>query len=809
MQGRNPRGDECNSHRSGDRTPEVGDGVHVNSVRRVPQAAPRSPPSRPPRASHLWSRRPARKPPRLTNSLPLSKLDRMRGSRDGRSAGGLHTIARICPGLALIVALGVTLAYFKSARQPPSTTPVQHVVVIMEENHTFDNYFGDFPGVPSQWGVTEPVASDPLPHDLDHSGARIMAAIDGGKMDDFDPLGDVQYKKSDIPTYWAYASQYGLGENFFTSADANSTPNHIAMIASQTGGDFDTPPLKGCNSPINDVVLNRNVTSGSEYWAEPCYDIDSLPQELTSAGLTWKYYGQSPVWEAPLFVQPISNTTHYAATQVITDAKNNQLPAVSFVTPNGAIQSDHPPEPTQPAQKFVANVVNAIMESPAWSSTAIFLTWDDWGGFYDHVVPPAVDAIGLGPRVPLLVISPWAKVGYLSNDGYPDQYGEFSSFDKFIEENWNLPSLGERDSLAATSDLMDFFDFSGSPPNTTLIEPDLPYSAVLNVPGRTVVASGSTVFPAGGGPQTKFTYSVVYAHTKVPTTADLIIDPDTANSRTIAMSATKSISSTQTLYQATTELSPGPQTYAFSFSVGSQSWQLPLNNVPFSGPQVAPFDLSGPTVTDLGHGIEVGQPETFGVTYTSPTGTSPVTADVVIDGQDYAMTAAWGKASKGIKYKFTTSSMSEGDHFYQFLFNDGSGAQTFQEGHVFVTPIALRQSSVSPASGTTSTDFTFSTIYYGPEAATAVDAVVDGTTYPLTLVSGSPSSGATYSTTMTLSPGSHSFAFYATDGADQWGDPSLGGTYSGLEVSPSGQAPAKSTIVAPAPQIYPYDYDPN
>ena len=733
----------------------------------------------------------------------------MRGSGNGRTKHALDVIVRTCTGLAVIIAVGLIVTYSKNTRQSGATTPIQHVVVIMEENHTFDNYFGDFPGVPSKWGVTEPAASDPLPHDLDHTGARVMAAIDGGKMDDFDPLGDVQYKKSDIPTYWSYASQYGLGENFFTSADANSTPNHIAMIASQTGGNFNTPPVKGCDSPINDVVLNREATSGSEYWAEPCYHIDSIPEELSAAGLTWKYYGQSPVWEAPLFVQPISSKPHYAATQIITDAQKNALPAVSFVTPNGAVQSDHPPEPTQPAQDFVANVVNAIMKSPAWSSTAIFVTWDDWGGFYDHVVPPAVDAVGLGPRVPLLVISPWAKAGYISDDGYPNQHGEFSSFDKFIEENWKLPSLEERDSLSSTSDLMDFFDFSGHPPNTTLIEPNLAYAGVLSVPGRAVISEGSTVVPADGGPQSKFTYSVVYSNREAPTKADLVIDPGTSDSRTIPMSVTKVISATQSLYQATAKLSAGPQTYSFRFGAGSKSWQLPLNDVPFSGPQVASFALTDVTVTQSATGALLGRPLTVGVTYASDKGTLPVTADVVIDGKDYAMTDVSGTAAKGIKYKYTTSRLSEGDHYFQFLFNDGSGNQTFQEAHFSVTPIVFQQPHVSPTSGTTSTKFKFSTVYFGPKAATAVDVVVDGKAYPLSLVSGTPSSGAVYSTAVTLAGGRHTFAFYATDGPDQWSDPELGGTYSGLEVSTSGKAPARSRIMAPAPGNYPYDYDAN
>lgn len=109
----------------------------------------------------------------------------------------------------------------------------------MEENHTFDSYFGDFPGVAgTKWGVTEPEAPDPIPHDLSHTGPRAYAAIDGGAMDNSDPLGDVQYNQPDIPTYWAYAQNYGLGENFFTSVAGNSTPNHISVVAAQSGGEF-------------------------------------------------------------------------------------------------------------------------------------------------------------------------------------------------------------------------------------------------------------------------------------------------------------------------------------------------------------------------------------------------------------------------------------------------------------------------------------------------------------------------------------------------------------------------------------------
>ena len=175
-----------------------------------------------------------------------------------------------------------------------------------------------------------------------------------------------------------------------------------------------------------------------------------------------------------------------SSTQIITDAKANNLPNVSFVTPGEDSQSDHPPQPTQPAQNFVSSIVNAIMHSSEWNSTAIFVTWDDFGGWYDHVPPPQVDGIGLGPRVPLLVISPWAKPGYISS-----QQGEFASFDKFIEEVFSLPSLGARDSLASTSDLMDYFNFSQTP-DPKLIEAKLPYSNVLSVPNVGSAAVGSS-----------------------------------------------------------------------------------------------------------------------------------------------------------------------------------------------------------------------------------------------------------------------------------------------------------------------------
>ena len=670
----------------------------------------------------------------------------------------------------------------------------------MEENHTFDNYFGDFPGVGSQYALTEPAASNPAPHDIDHSGPRAMFAIDGGKMDGFDPLGDFQYKQSDIPVYWAYAQHYGLGENFYTDAASSSTPNHIAMIAGQTGSEDQTIHVNGCLSPANDVVLQRNA-AGNQSYGQPCYNINSIPAELSAAGRTWKYYGTAPVWNAPEYIQSIKNTPSVSSTQIITDAKNNQLPNVSFVTPGEDAQSDHPPQPTQPAQNFVSSVVNAIMHSTEWSSTAIFVTWDDFGGWYDHVPPPQVDGIGLGPRVPLLVISPWAKPGYIGA-----QQGEFASFDKFIEETFGLPSLGARDSLSSTSDLMDFFNFSQTP-DPKLIEPKLSYSNVLSVPNVTSAAIGSahasTVTPASGGPDTTFTFSVMYQNTATPTTHNVVID----GTDTVPMSLAGKVGKLDQ-YEATTKLAPGPHTYTFQFGAGTSSWQLPLNSVPFSGPQVLPFDITGFKVTPGTGAQQLGQPVTFSCIYTSPAGKTPVTANINIDNNVHALTAVKGTATTGIHYQYTAPALTQGTRYFQLQFDDGSGLRTIQEYSVDITPIYLQNSSVSPTSGSASTNFTFSTTYTGPDAATAVDVVVDGASHAMNLISGSPATGALYQATLTLPSGSHNFAFYATDGTNEWSDPVTPGTYTGLTVTAKGAAPVHSTIRAPRPDDAPYAYDP-
>lgn len=675
----------------------------------------------------------------------------------------------------------------------------------MLENHTLDSYFGDFPGVAgTKWGMQEPPAPNPMPSDVDHNGPATVAAIDGGKMDNFDPLGQVQYRPSDIPTYWAYAKHYGLGVNFFDDAETSSTPNHIAMAAAQTGGDFFTGNgIAGCNAPRNINVLNRNV-NGKETFGTPCYNINSIPEELTKAGLSWRFYGGGDLWNPAPYIKDISSTPPVRPQQIIADAKNNNLPNVSFVDPTAEQQSDHPPELIQPAENFAASVINAVMRSPAWSSTAIFLSWDDFGGFADHIPPPRVDGVGLGPRVPLVVISPWARRGYISHD-----QGEFASFDKFIEEVFGLPSLGARDALSSTSDLMDFFNFShpATPPNTKLIEPRRNFSTVLlpphDVAAARHVAPQSALVPQAGGPGTSYTYTVVYQGASVPTVHNVVVDGSP-----IAMKATKQLGGAHAVYQATTSLAPGQHTYSFEFSDGTGNWQLPVNNAQYSGPMVAPFDLANAKICTRTGVSQLGKPCTISVRYKSPAGLRPTAAKAVIDGIAHPMTAGSGTAATGMTYRYTTSSLTRGAHYLQLQFSDSSGEYRFPGDSFAVTPVLLHDASVSPQSGSTSTPFTFSVAYLGPQSATGVYVVVDGVAHPLSYVSGDPASGATYSATMTLPAGSHTFAFTASHDRSAWSNPRSPGVFSGLTVTAAGRPVAHTPITAPPPPdngAYAYD----
>jgi len=694
-----------------------------------------------------------------------------------------------------LVPLGIH-AISRSAKS--TTTPIKHVVVIMMENRTFDTLFGRFPGAN---GVTLPRASNPLEGDNDHTAPAALAAIDGGKMDGFLPWEEVQYTQQDIPNYWAYAQQFGLSDNFFTDVPTNSTPNHLAMIAAQSVGQFDGSHSSGCTSAQNALLYSKHV-NGNYFWNYPCYNVDTLPQELSANGISWKYYVDSPNWDAPRYFSALDGSPNdiQNSAQFVTDVKAGNMADVTFLTPIPA-QSDHPPANLTAGQDFVTNVVNTVSQSQYWSSTAIFLTWDDFGGFYDHVAPPQPDALGLGPRVPLIVISPYAKQGYISH-----QQGEFASFDKFVEENWSLPSLGQRDSLAQTSDLMDFFDFSQQP-RQPFIQSLLPYSKVLRIATVNTIdihgqPLGGTIVPRYGDTNTSYTYSVVYTLKQTPTVANITID-----GTSYPMTYIEKVS-TGSLYQYTTTLPLGMNhSFTFTFSDGKGgTTTLPQNGVPFPGPYVHPYTVSWNVTPKVALPTTVDH---FSATYTSTTDTPPTQAEVDIDGIAHQLTPKCTQNcdyTKGVQYTYS-STFPVGIHYTRFVFDDsqdGSDKQIFLgfEKPV-VAPITLTNSGVSPASGNSSTPFTFSTTYTEPydQAPTSALVYVDNTAYPMTCMSNcsTPSQGALYQTQMTLPSGSHKFFFVFVDPKSQsyWADPFDPDQYKGPNVGLNASSQGVGTLWVP------------
>jgi phospholipase C len=360
--------------------------------------------------------------------------------------------------------------------------PIQHTVFIIKENRTFDNYFGRFPNADgATTGVTStgqvvPLSSMPDSYqaNLCNGWACAMQAFNKGKMDKFDLTTGgtldayTQMTEQGISNYWAYARRFTLADHYFTSVHGPSLPNHLFTVAAQSGGVIDnvdnSTSGKNCDgSPSGTVSViddNGNVTQQS-----PCFEFQTLPDLLENAGVSWKYYGELSVLST---IRHISNSgllkqRMAASSQFMSDAANGNLPAVSWVLPPTGT-SEHPPESACTGENWTVELLNAVMQSSDWKTTAVFFTWDDFGGLYDHVPPPQVDRMGLGPRTPMLIISPFAKRGYVSHTVY-----EQSSILKFVERRYHLQPLTARD--RAASDTLDSFDFSQAPQPPLILSP--------------------------------------------------------------------------------------------------------------------------------------------------------------------------------------------------------------------------------------------------------------------------------------------------------------------------------------------------
>ncbi len=367
-----------------------------------------------------------------------------------------------------------------------------HIVVVVQENRTFDNLFATYPGAD---GTTVGKTHDGTRRLVKANLESIVSPSNGypywlraynhGKMNGFDtiPIGKVpgtyvyQYvNPAQIKPYWDLARQYVLADHVFQTQGSGSFSAHQDLIrggtninATQSLIDYPNGRPWGCDAPSGTV--STLITTSNEYLHYrgpfPCLTYRTLRDLFDAAGISWRYYaptvGQSfggDLWNAFDAISAVRFgpewQTNQASpeTKVFTDIDRDTLPAVSWVIPDYA-NSDHPGNTSDTGPSWVAQVVNAIGESDAWDSTAILVVWDDWGGWYDHVKPPGpLRAGGLGFRVPMLAVSPYAKQGYVSHRDY-----EFGSIVRFIEDNWDLGRLGTTDGTSADF-TNDFFDFS-------------------------------------------------------------------------------------------------------------------------------------------------------------------------------------------------------------------------------------------------------------------------------------------------------------------------------------------------------------
>jgi phospholipase C len=370
--------------------------------------------------------------------------------------------------------------------------PIKRVLYVMLENRSFNNLFGRFPGVRGTTvGLTEgkerPLTRCPdwLPGDLPHDRAAYLNCLNGGKLDGFGTgiygpnYAYTMFEEQQIPNYWLWAREYSLSDNFFSSAAGPSYPNHFFMIAGTSGGTIDNPEnirirlmddgrkfkSWGCDAVGNEVYVFVKDANGSLTKHDTCFDFSSVGEQLSDEGVDWAFYSAVPgqagyFWNAyngiaNVFHTDLWNEHVRPVSGLVDDIRKGALPAVTWVTPRFEL-SDHPPFSTGHAHNWVTDIVNAVMTSDMWEQTAIFITWDEWGGFYDPVVPPAIDEVGLGIRVPLLTISPYTRRGVIDTE-----IGEFSTPLRFIADNWGLDYLSPR--IANAHNLEHTFDFAARP----------------------------------------------------------------------------------------------------------------------------------------------------------------------------------------------------------------------------------------------------------------------------------------------------------------------------------------------------------
>ena len=465
--------------------------------------------------------------------------------------------------LTIVAAVLAACGPLASGPLRPSPSPngihkIKHVIVVMQENRSFDHYFGTFPGadgLPVTSGRFTTCVTDPRtgtcvypyhdPADKNYGGphgaANVTADINSGSMNGF--IADAEKGKSgcattdapncggnggttdvmgwhdarEIPNYWTYAHDFVLQDHMFEPNASWSLPQHLYMVSEWSAkcsiaGD----PMSCSNalqSPGNPPDFGARKAGGG---SGPDYAWTDLSYLLHKDSVSWKYYvqtGTEPdcqndaadcppvnqnartpgIWNPlPLFdtvrednqLRNITGVSHYYE-----DARSGKLPAVSWITPSNP-NSEHPTALVSAGQAWTTSLINAAMHGPDWNSTAIFLSWDDWGGFYDHVQPPTVDQNGYGLRVPAMVISPYARKGYVDHTTY-----SHDAYVKFIEDDFlggqrldprtdgrPDPRISVRETAPQLGNLVNAFDF-GQAPRRPVVLPVNPPPGPASIPG--------------------------------------------------------------------------------------------------------------------------------------------------------------------------------------------------------------------------------------------------------------------------------------------------------------------------------------
>jgi phospholipase C len=413
----------------------------------------------------------------------------------------LVALAAVLGTVASTTALaGFTPASRKMPAAGPTATvpryPIDHVVILVRENHSFDNLFGTFPGAAGTTSAKLDTGRsvklirtpDHTLLDIDHSGGAAGFAVNNGQMNQFNLLpgaiqngmniADSQYQQKDIPSYWSYAQNFTLDDHFFATIMGPSFPNHLVTIAADSANTVDNPIGQtfhawGCDGGPYSTVSATNPETGQNYAVKPCFDMPTMADTFQKHHVSWTYYAPGQyqsgyIWSSFDAIKSVRNSSLWktnvrASSRFIKDVKAGKLPQVSWLV-TGEETSDHPPYSICVGQSWAVKQINAIMQSAYWKSTLIVLTWDDFGGFYDHMSPPVVDHISLGPRVPTILISPYARPRYVDHHTL-----DFTSILRFIETNFHLPALTSRDRSAAS--LLTSLDFKQTPLQPLVLHP--------------------------------------------------------------------------------------------------------------------------------------------------------------------------------------------------------------------------------------------------------------------------------------------------------------------------------------------------